>query len=371
MRHALKAGAFVEAAELIAGAWIHAANAGRYATVMAWLQPLPADLLREHPLLLLVQAWMHSVLGDRDEAAAKIAALEELGNLDQGPLPDGSSSIAASLATLRAAYSWGDAGSGYENAVLAKKLQRPESPFWARVCWALAKCCYYSGRLDESDRLFGELAEVPREDQWVIAASALAYRSLIAGDRGKADEQQLLAEEAAGLARDHGGQELLGEVHIATGASLAARGELNEGLQHVTHGVTLLRPSGRPLDLANALIRRVAVLEALGRRRAATTAIRDARDAVDSCPDPGVLRERMGAFEQSAQARPRRQEMKLSNRELVVLRMLKGPLSERDIGRELYLSHNTIHSHTRSIYRKLGASSRSEALAQARERGLL
>ena len=61
----------------------------------------------------------------------------------------------------------------------------------------------------------------------------------------------------------------------------------------------------------------------------------------------------------------------LSKRELVILRMLTGRLSERDIGRELYLSHNTIHSHTRSIYRKLGASSRSEALENARELGLI
>jgi LuxR family maltose regulon positive regulatory protein len=55
----------------------------------------------------------------------------------------------------------------------------------------------------------------------------------------------------------------------------------------------------------------------------------------------------------------------------VILRMLTGRLSERDIGRELYLSHNTIHSHTRSIYRKLGASSRAEAVACARELGIL
>jgi len=46
--------------------------------------------------------------------------------------------------------------------------------------------------------------------------------------------------------------------------------------------------------------------------------------------------------------------------------MLNGPLSEREIGRELYLSPNTIHSHTKSIYRKLGASSRREAVKRAR-----
>jgi LuxR family transcriptional regulator, maltose regulon positive regulatory protein len=61
----------------------------------------------------------------------------------------------------------------------------------------------------------------------------------------------------------------------------------------------------------------------------------------------------------------------LSEREVVVLRMLTGPLSERDIGRELYVSHNTVHSHTRSIFRKLGASSRSEAIRKARSAGLI
>jgi len=61
----------------------------------------------------------------------------------------------------------------------------------------------------------------------------------------------------------------------------------------------------------------------------------------------------------------------LSERELVVLRMLPGPLSERDIGRELYLSHNTIHSHTKSIYRKLGVSARYQAVRRAVELGLL
>ncbi len=52
--------------------------------------------------------------------------------------------------------------------------------------------------------------------------------------------------------------------------------------------------------------------------------------------------------------------------------MLTGRLSERDIGRELYLSHNTIHSHTRSIYRKLGVSvAVARRSTSARERGLI
>jgi ATP/maltotriose-dependent transcriptional regulator MalT len=53
-----------------------------------------------------------------------------------------------------------------------------------------------------------------------------------------------------------------------------------------------------------------------------------------------------------------------------VLQLLTSDLSERDIGRELYVSHNTIHSHVRSIYRKLGVSSRASALERTRALGL-
>jgi LuxR family maltose regulon positive regulatory protein len=84
-----------------------------------------------------------------------------------------------------------------------------------------------------------------------------------------------------------------------------------------------------------------------------------------------MLGERLAAVERARRTRRRNGKAVLSQRELVILRMLTGPLSERDIGRELYLSHNTIHSHTRSIYRKLGVSSRPEAVAHARGAGLI
>ncbi|HEX2084083.1 MAG TPA: LuxR C-terminal-related transcriptional regulator [Solirubrobacteraceae bacterium] len=43
----------------------------------------------------------------------------------------------------------------------------------------------------------------------------------------------------------------------------------------------------------------------------------------------------------------------------------------REIGAELYISHNTVKTHVRTIYRKLGAAGREEALQRACERGLL
>lgn len=57
--------------------------------------------------------------------------------------------------------------------------------------------------------------------------------------------------------------------------------------------------------------------------------------------------------------------------ELTVLRLLATELSVRQIGAELYVSPNTVRSHTRAIYRKLGVRSREQAVARASALGLI
>jgi LuxR family transcriptional regulator, maltose regulon positive regulatory protein len=56
----------------------------------------------------------------------------------------------------------------------------------------------------------------------------------------------------------------------------------------------------------------------------------------------------------------------LSERELAVLRLLASKLSQREIAAELYVSFNTVKTHTRAIFRKLGVASRAEAVDRAR-----
>ena len=57
--------------------------------------------------------------------------------------------------------------------------------------------------------------------------------------------------------------------------------------------------------------------------------------------------------------------------ELAVLRGLAAGLSRREIGAQLYISLNTVKSHTRELYRKLGATSHTDAVARAEALGLL
>ena len=61
----------------------------------------------------------------------------------------------------------------------------------------------------------------------------------------------------------------------------------------------------------------------------------------------------------------------LTGRELDVLRLLQGSLSLHEIAVELYLSSNTVKTHARSVYRKLGAHSRDEAVRIARRQSLI
>jgi ATP/maltotriose-dependent transcriptional regulator MalT len=61
----------------------------------------------------------------------------------------------------------------------------------------------------------------------------------------------------------------------------------------------------------------------------------------------------------------------LTGRELSVLGLLPTRLTPREIASELFLSHNTVKTHTRAIYRKLAVNTRHEAVEEARRLRLL
>jgi ATP/maltotriose-dependent transcriptional regulator MalT len=230
---------------------------------------------------------------------------------------------------------------------------------------------YFRGEPAEADRWFAESAALaPASAHWTAAASSLAYRSLIAGELGRPEYQQMLAERAAELARAYGTEKASGAVPLALGVSLAARGRPKEAEPLTGCGAALLRSRGQPAEVAMALLHHGSVLRALGERERAQAAITEARSIIGSCPDPGILTGRLKASEPSPRPGPGSANQELTRRERRVLQLLTSDLSERDIGRELYVSHNTIHSHVRSIYRKLGVSSRASALERTRALGL-
>jgi LuxR family maltose regulon positive regulatory protein len=100
----------------------------------------------------------------------------------------------------------------------------------------------------------------------------------------------------------------------------------------------------------------------------------EARGLLRHCADPGPLVTTWLAGEQRAAAARTRQEgliEPLTDRELAILRLLPAPSSLRELAAELFVTPNTLKTHLRAIYRKLGAESREAAVIRARERGLI
>jgi LuxR family maltose regulon positive regulatory protein len=113
-------------------------------------------------------------------------------------------------------------------------------------------------------------------------------------------------------------------------------------------------------------------------REGAWDAVRHARRALDGCAAPGIVRDMLARTERRLRLVPRGvaadgpgDPLELTERELSVLRLLPGELSQREIGEALFVSVNTVKSHARSIYRKLQVDSRDEAVTRARSLGLL
>jgi DNA-binding CsgD family transcriptional regulator len=85
-----------------------------------------------------------------------------------------------------------------------------------------------------------------------------------------------------------------------------------------------------------------------------------------------IARETLGDPAAAGRAlRPHAADAALTHGETRVLHYLPTNLSAREIAGELYLSVNTIKTHQRHLYQKLGARSRSQAVEQARALGLL
>ena len=100
----------------------------------------------------------------------------------------------------------------------------------------------------------------------------------------------------------------------------------------------------------------------------------EARDILEAFPDAGMFPELLERQERRLRARePREGQLdgELTERELDVLRFLVGELSTRQIAQSLYVAPSTVRTQIKSIYRKLGVSSRGKAVEEAHARGLL
>jgi LuxR family maltose regulon positive regulatory protein len=100
----------------------------------------------------------------------------------------------------------------------------------------------------------------------------------------------------------------------------------------------------------------------------------EARVILEPFPDAGIFPELLERQERKLRTHKPRDgslDEELTERELGVLRLLVGELSAQQIAQSIYVAPSTVRTHIKSIYRKLGVSSRKEAVEEAHARGLI
>ena len=376
--HATAAGDHTKAAELIAANWLVFVNRGELMTVEAWTRTLPPEVAGSDPRLCLARAWILLVLGRPGEVEAEVRAAER--RTLPGPLADGSSSVESSAAIVRtsARILLGDVGAAAQSAAIAAELEPDTSARWRpHVTNALGMTAFWSGAAQDAEDAFTETVSAGESAGYYAAQIyALGYLAVMSAERAETAEADRWVAMGRMLAERHslGEHWVTAMVYYAAGKLARARGELQLARAELEHGLNIARRGGLRLDTVYGLLTLARIAVEAGAAAEARELRARAQRQLAACPDPGFLRswaKTEDAADTGSVPAAAASADELSERELVVLRLLSSRLSLREIGNELYVSLNTIKTHTRNIYAKLRVGSREQAVARARELGLL
>jgi LuxR family transcriptional regulator, maltose regulon positive regulatory protein len=375
--HASAAGEFGQAGALIAHHWLGSWRGGRRATVARWLQGLPPEVIAADSPVAFVAAWIGGFSGaSKPQTDRWLAAVQD--QAWEGGLPEGISSLAFGAALTQAALVFDDVGRALWAARRALELAGPEpSPFHWMAQAALGQARYLSGHTAEVRAPLEALVQrVSPVDQPYAVVDSLALLALVAGDQDDNQTATALAARAAETAEVQGltAEPLSGIVHLALGRVLLRQGKLAEAEERLEWALELFGIDAMAVHRGHGLLLLAAVRHAAGDPLGAAALLEETRELIDGFADPGVLPALLKQTEQTLVTAPRRRldvVEPLTERELAVLRLLATRLSNREIGRQLYVSINTVRTHIQAVYRKLGVATRAEAVTLARELGLL
>jgi LuxR family transcriptional regulator, maltose regulon positive regulatory protein len=380
VHHAIAAGAHQQATDLVTHHWLSFARRGRVATVERWLDGLSDEVVAAAPSVAVVKVWIGGYRGFPKEELEHWLAVA--GSGDPGaPVPGWAASVSFEVAMTRAMFPYDDVGVVLEAARRAVELAGPgpsESSWMATA--ALARNLYLSGRSAEARAVLGTvpLDHLPADRQPFVVVNILAVSSLLAGEEGDDDAAAAMGRRAMDVV-DKGGlsfNPLNGVASIALAAVLARQGGLAEAEELLERVLPLLDIDSFQIQYAEALLALAEVRQARGDGDGAQAAAGEARRLIAGFADPGMLTARLERAGRAPRPAGGRRTApgpagELTERELVVLRLLATTLSQREIAQELYVSVNTVRTHIQGVYRKLGAASREEAVAVARDHGLL
>ena len=379
IEHAVAAEDAATVAELLMENHLEFIWSGRIAQFLSWVRRLAPELLVQDPLLPAAGAAAAALLARPEVEVHRLLAIAERSHKERTEL--WSPYVEAVVEVTRAMLvERGDVGGAVGHARRAVTAARAGADvLTVGVLASLAQALFFAGDLDETRRLALEAVERPDApdvpDGYVASLGLLA---LLEAEKRCSESAEAWARQAIDFARANFQGDLwtTSLAHLGLALALATMDRLDEAEREAMLGERLRQAPQPSVGHTHALLVLAQVRVARSRLTAAAKDLERARRAIEGFPDPGRLSATAAAVEQElAAARARAGDGHLveqpSAAELAVLRCLANGLSRREIGTELFISLNTVKTHIRELYRKLGVSSREEAVARAEVIGLI
>lgn len=351
---------------------------GRIGQFLGWLRWLPSELLVQNPSLPAAGAVAASMLAAPELEVERLLAVADRARREQPELwsPDSEAMVEVTRANGLAR---GDVTAAVEHARRAVAAAESGADFLTvAVLAALSQALFFAGDLDQARCVALEAAERPDApevpDGYVTSLGVLA---LIDAEHGCLESAQAWARQAISFARDEFKADswTVSLAHLGLAQVCRATGRLDEAEREAARGERLRRSVQPTVGHAHALLVLAHARVACARMARAAGDLERAQRLIAGFADPGRLPAIAAGVEQELTIARAAEKSHLveepSPAQLAVLRCLATGRSRREVGERLYISLNTVKSHTRELYRKLGASSRADAVARAEALGLI
>ncbi|MBO9624931.1 MAG: helix-turn-helix transcriptional regulator [Microbacterium sp.] len=376
--HAIAAGDLDAAAALVAAAAIHAYESGQVATLARWVEEIGDTALLTNPSAVVVATWL-SLLAGTDAAAGKWGTLlDRLPDADERAHGINLVSAKAMVRAIMLRRGMTAALADAETAVAAEGLESPWRDPALQVLGSTLLHAGDEGRAVEVLEEAAHTADAHRNPATIVMCSVeLALIDIEAGRwqaaRGRVDVA-LRAIADGGI----DGYVMCAYTHAAAALIELQSGDPVRGAQLLQQAMTERQRCMRAIPLISIPTRLLLALAHLriDDAEGARMLLQEIDEMLPPAGDRGAIDRRIDAVRQAlaakegagGQAAP---STALTVAEQRVLPYLQTHLTRPEIAERLFVSRHTVITQIASIFRKLGVSSRTDAVHRATALGLL
>ena len=351
-------------------------GAGQISTVQRWMTALGDPAIMAYPPLAILAGWVTALVGETADAQRWAAIVDEA-SFDLVST-DGPASFASSRSMFRAMMCAAGPEQMMVDAELAAAAETPSSLWRDTALCVLGEAHLLADDVDRAVAAFEEATSVglalAHTDTVVLSESELA---LLAMEDGRWKEAADRVAVALGIIKEHRMHDYaISLLAFAAAARLAVHQADLSGADHRLVQAMRSRPASTfvlPFVAVRGRLQLAKVYLTRGDQASWRHLLREIDDVLRRRPDLGALADQVEAFREMASttAAARPGVSPLTSAELRLLPYLQTHLTIAEIAERLQITRNTVGTEVSAVYRKLGVSSRGEAVGQATQLGLL